>query len=484
MNKKRAMLGLATLTMSSAMYTVDAKALEVVRVEEGEQKIVQNNKEDLLLTTDNLNLRQSPEKKDGNIILTMKAGSKVTLISKDGEWAKVKFGNKEGFASLDYLEEVGVNAKTGVLKKSKVNTAVLNVRAGASTSYKIIGAVRRDTVVDVYAFNNAWTKINYNGKEAYVSSKYLVDVKEESVDLNKEMEIHGANSLNIRSGPGNNYSIKGKLKRGDKINVLSMDNGWARFKYKNADAYVSVEYLKEIVSVEDVPPQEKPTIPPQETPDIPSQEKPVEINKEMMVSVHKTNVRNGEGTSYAIAGVLNQNDKIMVVRQMPSGWSEVIYKNKTAYVLTNDLKEVENIPNTPPSETQVSNLETFKQDVLNLVNAERAKEGLGALVIDSNLSNVAQLKSRDMIDKDYFDHNSPTYGTPFDMMRSFGITYRVAGENIAMGHSTPEEVVEGWMNSAGHRKNIMNPRFTHLGMGIDRAQSGRIYWTQMFTGQK
>ena len=92
---------------------------------------------------------------------------------------------------------------------------------------------------------------------------------------------------------------------------------------------------------------------------------------------------------------------------------------------------------------------------------------------------MARTKSQDMRDKGYFSHTSPTYGSPFDMMKQFGISYRTAGENIAMGYSTPQAVVTGWMNSPGHRANILNGAFTEIGVGY--VQSGG-YWTQMFIG--
>ncbi len=118
--------------------------------------------------------------------------------------------------------------------------------------------------------------------------------------------------------------------------------------------------------------------------------------------------------------------------------------------------------------------------MLELTNQERAKNGVPALKLDVELSKVARTKSADMKAKGYFDHNSPTYGSPFDMMKQFGITYKSAGENIAMGQRTPEEVVNAWMNSEGHRKNILNASFTHLGVGY--VADGN-YWTQMFIGK-
>jgi uncharacterized YkwD family protein len=100
--------------------------------------------------------------------------------------------------------------------------------------------------------------------------------------------------------------------------------------------------------------------------------------------------------------------------------------------------------------------------------------------MDTALSNVARKKSEDMKAKNYFSHTSPTYGSPFDMMKQFGISYKAAGENIAMGQRTPQEVVTAWMNSPGHRANILNANFTHLGVGY--VASGN-YWTQMFIGK-
>ncbi|MEM1503094.1 CAP domain-containing protein [Domibacillus sp. 8LH] len=120
----------------------------------------------------------------------------------------------------------------------------------------------------------------------------------------------------------------------------------------------------------------------------------------------------------------------------------------------------------------------FEQEVAKLVNQERAKVGLKALTLDTELSKVARAKSQDMKDKGYFSHQSPTYGSPFDMMKQFGITYKTAGENIAKGQKTPAEVMEAWMNSDGHRKNILNSEFTHIGVGYVGG-----HWTQMFIGK-
>jgi uncharacterized YkwD family protein len=140
-------------------------------------------------------------------------------------------------------------------------------------------------------------------------------------------------------------------------------------------------------------------------------------------------------------------------------------------------------PTTTNTTAPTGDFSAYQQEVLNIVNKERAAKGLSALKFNAELSKVATTKSQDMIDKGYFAHNSPTYGSPFDMMKQFGITYKTAGENIAMGQKTPQEVMTAWMNSEGHRKNILNSSFTEIGIGIAKDKSGRLYWTQMFIGR-
>jgi len=119
----------------------------------------------------------------------------------------------------------------------------------------------------------------------------------------------------------------------------------------------------------------------------------------------------------------------------------------------------------------------YANQVLTLVNQERSKAGLKPLKLNSTLTKSAQAKSQDMHDKKYFDHNSPTYGTPFQMMNKFGYKYSYAGENIAMGQKTPKEVMTAWMNSAGHKANILNSNYTEIGIGY--VADGN-YWTQQF----
>lgn len=127
-----------------------------------------------------------------------------------------------------------------------------------------------------------------------------------------------------------------------------------------------------------------------------------------------------------------------------------------------------------------SNL-TYEQKVVELVNVERQKAGLPTLKMDSAISNVARAKSKDMAVNNYFAHQSPTYGSAGDMLRQFGISWSAWGENIASGQRTPEIVVNAWMNSPGHRANILSNNFSKIGVGYVTNSNGTPYWTQIFT---
>ncbi len=128
----------------------------------------------------------------------------------------------------------------------------------------------------------------------------------------------------------------------------------------------------------------------------------------------------------------------------------------------------------------ITEVKNFEKEVIRLTNVERSKNGLSPLKENWELSRVARYKSADMRDKIYFSHTSPTYGSPFTMIKKFGISYRTAGENIAAGQTTPSAVVQAWMNSPGHRANILNANFTEIGVGYASGGSHRYYWTQMF----
>lgn len=160
--------------------------------------------------------------------------------------------------------------------------------------------------------------------------------------------------------------------------------------------------------------------------------------------------------------------------------AQVQEKEQTVQPQPNQQEQTTEAPEKQEQPVVQGELSQFEQEVIELTNAERSKHGLAPLQADEELSNVARDKSKDMLANNYFDHTSPTYGSPFDMMRSYGVTYQSAGENIAKGQRTPQEVVTAWMNSQGHRENILNGNYTHIGVG--HVEQGN-YWTQMFIGK-
>lgn len=137
-------------------------------------------------------------------------------------------------------------------------------------------------------------------------------------------------------------------------------------------------------------------------------------------------------------------------------------------------------PAQTPTESTNTAVSSYEQKVVELVNVERQKAGLPALKLDTAISNVARIKSKDMADNNYFAHQSPTYGSAGDMLSKYGIKWSAWGENIASGQKTPEDVVNAWMNSSGHRANILSSNYSRIGVGYVTNSNGTSYWTQMF----
>lgn len=132
------------------------------------------------------------------------------------------------------------------------------------------------------------------------------------------------------------------------------------------------------------------------------------------------------------------------------------------------------------SSNDIAGISSQAKQVANLVNEERKEAGLSPLTMNSSLSKVAQAKAEDMRDNNYFSHTSPVYGSPFEMLKQFGIKYTAAGENIAKGQKSAESVMNAWMNSSGHRANILNNDYTQIGVGYCTDGNGNTYWVQMF----
>ena len=190
----------------------------------------------------------------------------------------------------------------------------------------------------------------------------------------------------------------------------------------------------------------------------------------LVMSVGITNA-----ASYSTHKVVSGESMWKIAVKYQVGLAEI--KQANPQIKNADLIYPGQVINIPKTDASVTN---YEMEVIRLVNEIRVKNGLKTLESDCELSRVARIKSQDMKDNRYFSHTSPVYGSPFNMIKNFGISYKSAAENIAKGQSTPQAVVNAWMNSSGHRANILNSSYTKIGVGY--VADGR-YWTQMFISQ-
>ena len=204
------------------------------------------------------------------------------------------------------------------------------------------------------------------------------------------------------------------------------------------------------------------------------------------------NVRSGPGTNYKIVITIPKNQYIRVfagvgdwyIVQVEGDYIGAVSKKyvKPIYPKTSSSEGSSTGSNSNNGGTNTNSLTSDEQEVFNLINQQRANNGLAALQIDNEVQNVARIKAKDMVQNNYFSHTSPTYGSPFEMLNSFKISYKTAGENIA-GNSNNQAAVTAWMNSSGHKANILNSSFNYTGIGVvTGSQYGKIY-VQMFIGK-
>ena len=204
-----------------------------------------------------------------------------------------------------------------------------------------------------------------------------------------------------------------------------------------------------------------------------------------LVTATELNVRSGPGTQYKIVATVKKNEYIRVFAGVGTWY---IVQVEGDYIGAVSKKYVKPIyPNSSGANTggttgSTASLSADEKEVFDLINKQRTKNGLSALKIDTEVQRVARIKAQDMIDNNYFAHESPTYGTPFQMLKSFKISYKTAGENIA-GNSSNSAAVNAWMNSSGHKANILNGNYNYTGIGVvSSSKYGKVY-VQMFIGR-
>ena len=259
--------------------------------------------------------------------------------------------------------------------------------------------------------------------------------------VNYETGVVTAEKLNVRQGPSTNFPVVCVLKKGQSVKIFGKLGDWYAIYVPN-DNCVGVTLGKYIKTAQA----------PQAT-----AKKPAEK---------------------AVPKVVPKAAPKAAPKASPKPAPKPAPKQNTGTTGNLDPKAVASpMPNSPPSGVTQEH-----QELLNLVNKARADAGLAPLQFDMKLMEVAKLKAEDMVQKNYFSHQSPTYGSPFDMMKQFGVEFKTAGENIA-GNRTVAGAFKAWMESEGHRKNILNGNFNYTGIGIvDSPKYGKMF-AHMFIGK-
>lgn len=214
-----------------------------------------------------------------------------------------------------------------------------------------------------------------------------------------------------------------------------------------------------------------------------------------LVTATTLNVRSGPGVGYRVVATVNKNEYIRVfagvgdwyivqvngdyIGAVSKKYVKAIYPSSSG---SNNTSSGGSSSSGGSTTTQTTTMTADEKEVFDLINKQRTANGLTALKMDSEVQRVARIKAQDMVNNNYFSHTSPTYGSPFDMLKSFKISYKTAGENIA-GNSSNSGAVDAWMNSSGHKANILNGNFNYTGVGVvTGSKYGKIY-VQMFIGK-
>ena len=209
-----------------------------------------------------------------------------------------------------------------------------------------------------------------------------------------------------------------------------------------------------------------------------------------LVTATELNVRSGPGTQYKIVTTVKKNEYIRVfagvgtwyIVQVEGDYIGAVSKKYVKPIYPSSTGTNTGGGTTGGQNTTTASLSADEKEVFDLINKQRTNNGLSALKVDAEVQRVARIKAQDMVDNNYFAHESPTYGTPFQMLKSFKISYKTAGENIA-ANSSNSGAVTAWMNSSGHKANILSSNYNYTGIGVvSSPKYGKIY-VQMFIGK-
>ncbi|WP_057543563.1 SH3 domain-containing protein [Paraclostridium sordellii] len=293
-----------------------------------------------IVTATSLNVRSGPST-DSSFLFSIKKNDKVTILKSENGWYKISTANgHEGWASSEYIS-TNTSDTNQQSNKKVVNVDNLNMRNGASTSYRVIMKLNKGTVIEIISESNGWTKIKHDGRIGFVASKYLSPIENNNQPTKPEQQPNApvqpqvsvgktkvvvATSLNVRSGPSTGNSVIGSLKNNEKVEIISESNGWSKIKYNGKEGYVSSTYLKDVNEGGNSKPNETPK---------PS---PNVETKTKVVAATSLNVRSGPSTGHGIIGSLKNNEKVEVISES-NGWSKIKYNGKEGYVSSTYLKD-------------------------------------------------------------------------------------------------------------------------------------------------
>lgn len=200
------------------------------------------------------------------------------------------------------------------------------------------------------------------------------------------------------------------------------------------------------------------------------------------------NLRLGPGMEFPVVSKLYQGEMVRVFARI-NGWLIVQNdNNKVGMVKESYLTAMGSSGGVPANSAGSKNTgesstgQSDESQLLSLINNARKNAGLKLLKSDSTLMKISEIKAEDLVKNKYFAHVSPVYGSPFDMMKKYGVKYRAAGENIA-GSSTIKEAFDAWMKSESHKKNIMNKNFNYTGIGVVQSPTYGKILVQQFVGR-
>ena len=271
--------------------------------------------DDTRTITGRVNFRTGPGKEYDSIGKIQK-GETVTYLGSKGSWRQIKYNSKTGYIHKDYIS----SASTTSTSVKYVNTSYgLNVRKGPSTSYSVITTLANGTKVNVITTSGGWSKITSGSITGYVSNQYLSSSQgsdntsdNDSNETSTTKYVESNISLNVRKGPGTNYSVVTTLSGGTKVTVKSTEDGWSKITTGNTTGYVSSKYLTSSKPSADNDSNETSTT------------KYVESNISL-------NVRKGPGTNYSVLTTLSGGTKV-TVKSTEDGWSKITTGNTTGYV--------------------------------------------------------------------------------------------------------------------------------------------------------